>query len=438
MTTGALIIGRERPGFDPAWGERIHQAVRAALPHAVFADEPAIDDASLDRAIAGLRAAGCDALIVLQPTMGDGRLTPRLAQRWPDPIVLWATGENPDSDRVSACTLVGAHNVAALLRQIDHPFELVSGPPEDGATLAAVDRAVRVTATVARLCRANVRLVGDHAPGFIDLHVDPARLRRDVGVRMQRVALDALFDALSAVDDDDAKADMATQRDWSRAGEISDDALLASSRYYLAIERMMDRDALDALALRCWPELPTQLGVWPYLAFVRLAETGRLIAMEGDLDGAVTLLIGKLLGAGVGYISDWLEHDQGSITLWHQGEAPPQWCDPASLALDRHFNNDKPVVVNAQLAADRDLTIARLWSCDGRYHLAGVEGRTIKPKRIVKGTCGTVTLNDGRDPQAWLESLCHAGMPHHPVLLAGHRADELRRIARLLKIQWHD
>ena len=29
----------------------------------------------------------------------------------------------------------------------------------------------------------------------------------------------------------------------------------------------MDEHRLDALALRCWPEIPNAFGVWPYLAF---------------------------------------------------------------------------------------------------------------------------------------------------------------------------
>ena len=48
------------------------------------------------------------------------------------------------------------------------------------------------------------------------------------------------------------------------------------------------------------------------------------IACEGDVDGALGCLIGKLLGLGTVYLSDWLEHDQSTITLWHGGMAPIQ------------------------------------------------------------------------------------------------------------------
>ena len=46
-----------------------------------------VDDASLRRAVGEARGAGCEVLVVLQPSMGDGRLAPLLGQLWDDPVV---------------------------------------------------------------------------------------------------------------------------------------------------------------------------------------------------------------------------------------------------------------------------------------------------------------------------------------------------------------
>ena len=48
------------------------------------------------------------------------------------------------------------------------------------------------------------------------------------------------------------------------------------------------------------------------------------VACEGDVDGALGCLIGKLLGCGTVYLSDWLEHDTSTVTMWHGGMAPMQ------------------------------------------------------------------------------------------------------------------
>ena len=443
VKAGLLPVGRARPGFDPQWGEQMLAAAQQAvapLPYAwTFPTAPATDDASMRRAIAEFREAGCVGLVVIQPTMGDGRLIPLLSQLWPDPLVLWATTERQDSDRVSACTLVGTHAFASFLRQNRHPFELVNGHPGDPATIPQLDRALRLTATVARLRRAKVGLVGTHAPGFVNMQVDPAMIRTQLGPAMQHFGVQELIDAVQATDQEAVAEDRRTLDAMAlrREDDIPDDALDLTSRYTLAIREMFTSQGLDALAIRCWPELPNVLGAWPYVAFARLGDEGRALAMEGDLDGALTLLLGKLMGYGPGYLSDWLEHDQHTLTLWHQGEAPISLCDPDTIALARHFNNDKPVVVNAQLAADREVTLARLWHCDGAYRMTAVDARTHRPPRPLRGTCGLAAF-DSLDVREWFDHLCHEGMPHHLALLPGHRADELRRLARVLEVAWID
>src|SRR5512146_3162077 len=92
-----------------------------------------------------------DAVVVLQTTMGDGRLAPTLAQLWPDPIILWATPEKADGDMISSCSLVGLHAWASTLRQMGHAFDLIYGDPDAPETQQRFNEAVRLAATVRRL-----------------------------------------------------------------------------------------------------------------------------------------------------------------------------------------------------------------------------------------------------------------------------------------------
>ena len=46
------------------------------------------------------------------------------------------------------------------------------------------------------------------------------------------------------------------------------------------------------------------------------------------MEGALGCLVGKLLGCGSVYLSDWLEHDTTTLTLWHGGMAPVQLSEP--------------------------------------------------------------------------------------------------------------
>ncbi len=124
IVAGIIFLGRRRPGFDMEWGRQMEHRVRNMLAGADFiAFEPpekAVDDASLRQSLAACQARGVDVIILLQTTMGDGRLAPTLAQLWPDPPLLWATPENQQGDMISSCSLVGAHCWASTLRQMGH------------------------------------------------------------------------------------------------------------------------------------------------------------------------------------------------------------------------------------------------------------------------------------------------------------------------------
>src|SRR3990170_148698 len=186
LRVGIVVIGRKRPGFDVEWGRQMEAALRsAAVQMGLQPFSPkshALDDASLRRALHEVRHAGCDVLVVTQPTMGDGRLAPILAQLWSDPVVFWATPERQEGAKVSSCSLVGTHVFASTFRQLGRPFEIAYGHPDDAETRRQLSAAVRLAAAGTRLRRAKVGLVGSHAPGFVNMHVDPSQLSRQLGV----------------------------------------------------------------------------------------------------------------------------------------------------------------------------------------------------------------------------------------------------------------
>ncbi|MBI5774538.1 MAG: sugar isomerase [Verrucomicrobia bacterium] len=440
---GLLIIGRKRPGFDLEWAKQIEAESLDTL-HALglgpVAKARAVDDDSLQQALAQLRAAGVNTLIVGQPTIGDGRLAPTIGHIWNDPVVLWATPERPGADKVTACALVGQHLFASLLRQLHRPFEIVYGPTNDAKTKAALGDAARLVHAACAIKRAKVGLVGSHVPGFSNMAVEPSRLTDSLGAQLVQLGLHEFIELVKAMDESRVKAELEKIRALKLPAEdgIGDAELATDARYSLAMEDLMNAQGLAALAVRCWPELPDVVSQWPYLAFARLASEHKAIALEGDADGALCSLISELIGAGPSFITDWLAHDENTTTAWHPGMAPFQLCPavgvPGGPRLSRHFNNRKPLCVDAELRAGMDVTLFRLWSCDGRYHLTAVEACTEKLKQPLAGN--SVGLRLERSVPRWFDDLCHAGMPHHLSITEGRHAEKLRRLARLLNVSF--
>jgi len=437
---GLVFFGRTRPGFDEEWGAAMSARVRSSTAARSWEAYPcptrAVDDKTVRKAIRECRAEGCDTLVVLQTTMSDGRLAPVLFQQWAGPIVLWATPEKPDGDLVSSCSLVGTHLFASLAARFDVPFEVVSGAPDDEKTMAEIDRSVRSTAAVSRLGSAKVGLIGYHAPGFINMHADPTVVSRYLGAELYHTGQQDLLNAMEALDENAVDDDLAATIGLGLPIVDMDPAeLKTQSRYYLAIKEMMETESLDALALRCWPELPNLTGQWPYLALVRLTDEGYNVTMEGDVDGALGMLLMRNLAIEPGFLTDWLEHDATTITTWHGGGTPACLAEPQGSehgrSIARHFNSNKPAVVDGWVAPDQPVTIMRIWSSPDGYRLMAREGNTAAPTRHLRGTNGVVEL-DGDNAHDLFDLCCHAGMPHHLTVAPGHHARTLVKAARVL------
>jgi len=265
-------------------------------------------------------------------------------------------------------------------------------------------------------------------------------MKQQLGVQLAMLSLTQFIDRVRKIDESAVHSDIERVRAMKLPmRDVTADDLAMQSRYYIALRQLIDEEGLDAISLQDWPELANDPGQWPYLAMSRLADEGFPIGMEGDADGAVLCLLARHLGMGLGFITDWLEHDDRSITFWHAGTAPASMCDrvgsPGQPTLARHFNIERPMVVDGTLRSDETVTIARLWRCDDRYHLTAFEGKTLPMRRKLTGNSALVEV-DGGNVRTWFDTLCHAGFPHHPVVFYGHHRELLRRMARLLNADW--
>jgi L-fucose isomerase-like protein len=444
---GVLIFGRKRPGFDQEWSATIRERCRKTLADLGFtcvgADGVVLDDESVTAALDAIEQEECSALIVIQPSLADGQYALTVSQRWQYPIVLWATPERPGDGKVSSCSLVGQHLWASILRQAGHGFELVYSAEEDieGELL----RAITLASTVKRLRNAKLGLIGGHAPGFIDLAPDPFLIHKTFGLQLQTLSLPQFIERVREVPEGEVKADLEHVRSLAlRRTEdqtlLGDDVLSMSSRYYLSMKAVMREMSLEALALQCWPDLPNVLGQWPYFAVSRLTAEGEAVSIEGDVDGAIGGLLGRLLRIGPGFLSDWLEHDANTILFWHPGMAPLDMCNAVGgddgPSVGGHFNGARPLVVDGGLRTGSAVTISRVWRCDGRYHFTAFEGQAVMPRRRITGNSLLVEVDGGSVPKRF-DDLIHEGLPHHVTVHFGRHAAVFQRLARLFSADWH-
>lgn len=449
---GVLIFARKRPGFDQEWSKVVRGQALDLLAQqgyeVVGANETVVDDGTVSAAVEKIVAAGCTALIVLQPSIADGQFVFTILQRWTGPLILWTTPERPGDGKVSSCGLTGQNLFGSILRQAGHPFELVYGLPNASLenSIPELNRAIAVSCAIMALRRAKIGLVGAHVPGFVDLAADPFLVQKTFGMQLHTLSLVQFIERVQGLPADAVHADIAKtkalglpQSDPAREVD-AEEFLNNTSRFYLSIREVMAEYSLNAMALQCWPELPNSVGHWPYLAVSRLSSEGEAVSIEGDVDGAISSFIGLQIGAGTGFLTDWLEHNDDSIFFWHPGMAPLDMCNEPGCdegpSIGDHFNNVRPMVVDGPIKTGGPVTVTRLWRCDGRYHATAFEGRAVPPRRKLTGNTLLVEFPEGGVAERF-QRLVHAGMPHHVTVHFGSHAETLRRLARILNLEWH-
>jgi L-fucose isomerase-like protein len=202
------------------------------------------------------------------------------------------------------------------------------------ATTVAALRAARAAAS-ARLLR-----IGGTAPGFYALEETPAALS---GVTIVDRTLTELFDAIGAVPDAEAERRAAAAREGHDV-DVDTATLLRAARIEAALERLADEARADALAVRCWPEIPDRCDAMACAAMGTLAGRGRPAACEGDVMGALSMLALQAAADGPAVLMDLSDLDEAeeALLLWHCGNAPAAWADPDGPRprLTTHFNRD--------------------------------------------------------------------------------------------------
>lgn len=411
--------------IELAGGAARHPRDGGAFPRGVVTD--AAEAASVAAALA---SADADLLLLHHVTFATGELVVPLIEAAPR-LAVWASPEpGPGRGPLPFNALCGMQMTLSLLDvpplERRDPVRWFHGAADEPrfvrplATTVAALRAARAAET------ARVLRIGGTAPGFYALEEAPAAL---AGASVVDRTLTELFDAIEAVPDGEAERRAAAAREGHDV-EVSAETLLRAARIEAALERLADEARADALAVRCWPEIPDHCDAMACAAMGTLAGRGLPAACEGDVMGALSMLALQAAADGPAVLMDLsdLDEDEEALLLWHCGNAPAAWADPAGPTprLTTHFNRDGVGPVRDETLRPGPVTGFRL--VDGG-RAAVVAGGTLAGVRRdgfdgVRGWWGDLAW--GERPlgaRRFFAELLEQRVPHHLAFAHGdHRA----------------
>ncbi|MDR1537998.1 MAG: hypothetical protein LBU32_08375 [Clostridiales bacterium] len=388
-----------------------------------------------------------DFLLVQNTSLASGLLMAELASAAPA-IGLWAVKEQRESGFLPQNSLCGLNLNASIMKGYlgKTNFKWFFG--DFANPLMGRRFALTVAALSAKkaLMGAEILHIGGTAPGFIGFYNDERALKKRLGLSVREVEYGDLKKL--ALSYPEGKVEKLAEEMESKTPPISalaKEKTIMSARVKLAIEELSG--TASAIAMSCWPRFRQDFSFTPCAVFGALNESGRIIACEGDILSAASMLALKAAAGFEPILMDMVSFDEkdDSVQLWHCGVGSRTYA-ANGVTLDTHYNpgpfsDEKGWLLAGPAAlmefAPQKLTCMR-FAPDANAILT-FSGEIIGNKPLYHGSAGWLGNLEADKAPLTSTDLIHTimteGFPHHYPLVKGHVESAVREMARWLDVR---
>lgn len=383
-----------------------------------------------------------DLLLIYQATFADSTLVTALVEGCQvrgakPPVFLWAVPEAPTGGRLRLNSLCGINLAGHALSERGHNYEYAYALPGDTTVLAQIKALAGAGMLRRRLQQASLGVVGTHPAGMDSCHLDEAQLGERLGIQVQRVPLEQVFEmARGTAPEQLAAVRQKLDLRLDNLAELDQKPLSGTLSVYQALRTLAEERQISGLAVRCWPEFFTDLGCAACGAMSMLSDglgehNPIPCSCEADANGTVTQLLLHWLADKPSFGTDIvaMDFEQDFISLWHCGLAPLSMANPKYQPHGTlHSNRKVPLVMEFPLKPGA-VTIARLNRHQGELRLVMGRGEMLDAPGPFSGTSGTLRLET--PTRQFFDVLMLQGLEHHISLVYGDYLAELQAFARL-------
>lgn len=460
------VVPVARPTFDTAKAAVLTQQAFSLLTELGFAVSGSqvlvMTPAELATAKSEL-ATDADLYILMQSSFSDASPAVSLLSELTAPVLLWSFREPGQvGERLLLNSMCGSNLAAHALVHTGKNIYHLHGNPTEAATKTALQEilsgnlpqrfepelkinqelaAADVVAGILTSIRGTkIGAIGDAPPGFTPCVYDAKQLDSLFGISVEELTVNDIFERIASAETAKVEAEYASavsaQPSLANVNKAEAQKVSATT---VVLDDWRTTSDLAAIAVRCWPEFPTELGACPCGALGRMADRGTATACERDVLGAVTMFLMEQLGAGTTYLVDVVDQDptQNIVRLWHCGAAATSLAaDPTDATQFTHCNRKLGVAGNFPLKTG-PVVVARLDQDVDPRNPTGLRmiisnGESIPAANQFQGNTATVKMEI--PAAAFVNGLITRGFPHHLVMAWTDIRPQLRQMAKLLSI----
>ncbi len=395
-----------------------------------------------------LEAAGTDFVLLQNSTFAMGDVVLEFAHR-NFKLGLWATQEPTKTGPIMLNNFVSMNLNAGILTQYlkTDQFKWFYGNSDHPWFKERLNITVQALKAAKSLGQAKIGLIGGIAPTFYNFVFDEKKIRK-LGTEIISHELSEVVTLCEKASDENVQqvVEQLYKVSQNRVS-VSPKDMQTNSRVYLALRALAKEHGYSALAVSDWPAFQSQLNIHPGMAFSWLDEHDHIpVASEGDVLGAITMLMMNALNQGQSMLLDMndLDLEREAILMWHCGGSPLGFANNQGVTwknhstLGRKTTNPPMGAVADFIFAPQKVTISRL-SNNGQ-ELFVLDADIIEsPHPGYDGSRGWVSkfrLNHQTFTLAdVVNTVMTAGIEHHFVLASGHQSGTLQELAAWLDIR---
>jgi len=342
-------IGYVGVAFGSYYADEHNQYGRAIRGLQALAEEMDFDLVAVDSGVPDMETAQqvaarlseerIDFLLLQTAACASGELLEPLAEIAPR-MGIWATPEPVLQGSIQLHSLVSASHYASIIRRYltdrNIAYKWFYGHIDE----PDVDRRLRITIRalqgIKAMASARIGWIGGISPGFYNMHFEEDRLQERFGVIIGRHTIAEVVELARAIHPDSADSMVQAATDLATEVTAQPLGMDRNARVYLALGQLIRSEGYDALAVQCWPTFQEEYHMAPCMAYSLLgSEDGFAVSCEGDVPGAVTMLLMNSMSPvhGSSTLLDLTALDPRSdaALFWHCGVTP------------RHFGGDNGI-----------------------------------------------------------------------------------------------
>ena len=289
-----------------------------------------------------------------------------------------------------------------------------------------INRFAAVCRVVNGLRHARIGQIGTRPLGFNTCRASEKLLQAS-GITVVPADLSEILFAAQAIKTDDPEliAHAEKIQGYAQVPEAYREKLLLQARFGLAVNRWVEANQVDAVAIQCWDSLEQNYGCAACVTMSMLSEMNIPAACETDIAGAVSMLALTLASGQPAAIADWnnnFAEDRNKCVCTHCGNFPRSFIGNDNLrlgplgVLGRTLGKINTFGAVYAKVSEGPFTFFRISTDDTKGCIKAYlgEGRMTDDRYDMDG-CIVVTEVDNL--QRLMKYICKNGFEHHVALV---------------------